>query len=52
MVPTAGEEIERELISNRYIVTTRMISALGWASDVSHVNVAFIVQGKVTRPRP
>ena len=37
-------------MSNRYTVTTRMISALGWASDVSHFNVSLIMQDKVTRP--
>ena len=30
VVPTAGGE--RELISNRYTVTTRMISAFRWAA--------------------
>ena len=29
-----------------------MISALRWASDVSHFNVSSIVQGKVTRQCP
>ena len=36
-----AREGERELISNRYTVTTIMISALRWASDASHFNVSF-----------
>ena len=44
--PLAGQG---EPIPNRYTVTNRMISALSWASVVSHFNVSLIVQGKVTR---
>ena len=36
-------------MSNRYTVTTTMISALRWASDVSHFTVSLIFHGKVTR---
>ena len=49
VVPTV-DRVERGLISNRYTVTTRMISALG--SDVSHVNVSLTVLGKVTEQSP
>ena len=35
--------------AHRYIVTTRMISAIKVGSDESHFNVSLIVQGKVTR---
>ena len=38
------------LYSNRYTVTTRMISALMRVSDVSHFKVSFLLcKGKVTR---
>ena len=32
-----------------YLTTTRMNSALGWASDVSHFTVSLIVPGKVRK---
>ena len=44
VVPTVGRE--RGLISNRYTVTIRMISAFRWANDVSHFNLSLIVQGQ------
>ena len=37
-----GERGERELISNRYTVATRMISAFKMGSDLSHFNVLLI----------
>ena len=54
MIQTVAEgRGERELKSNRYTVTTRMISALiKMGSDVSHFNVSLIVYGKVTRQCP
>ena len=43
----------RELmLSNRYTVTTIMISALRSANDVSQFNVSLIVQDKVKRQCP
>ena len=41
MVPIV--EGERELISNRHTVTTRIISALRWTSDLSHFNLSLTV---------
>ena len=51
MVLTVGGE--RELISNCYTVTTRMISALRFDGQwCEPFNVSLIVQGKVTRQCP
>ena len=44
---------ERELISNRYTVTTDQNDfRIKMGSDVNHFNVSLIVQGKVTRQCP
>ena len=47
VVPTVGGE--RELMYNRYTVTTHNGVRMGMGSDVSRFNVSLIVQGNVTR---